>query len=218
MLVKQTTKKFYNKWLYKVTLRVPGAGVFRSYSLETILDEIDHESKSRLHYFQKARDNANYLSKVIDFLLPWESTEWTKRIESDYMDLYTNNEKFYNELIRLFSNEIKHAFEPDPEYLDVLEGNRVILVKKYPKDDFQYRVYLLPHNLKGLEDKKLYVEWLRNNSSISVTDSVIYWFTVTSWNWDRRYILVKDSATLTMLKLRGPDVMGKVYEYQIVDK
>jgi hypothetical protein len=134
------------------------------------------------------------------------------------MDLYTNNEKFYNELIRLFSNEIKHAFEPDPEYLDVLEGNRVILVKKYPKDDFQYRVYLLPHNLKGLEDKKLYVEWLRNNSSISVTDSVIYWFTVTSWNWDRRYILVKDSATLTMLKLRGPDVMGKVYEYQIVDK
>ena len=218
MLVKQTTKKFYNKWLYKVTLRVPGAGVFRLYSLETILDEIDHEGKSRLHYFQKARDNANYLSKVIDFLLPWESTEWTKRIESDYMDLYTNNEKFYNELIRLFSNEIKHAFEPDPEYLDVLEGNRVILVKKYPKDDFRYRVYLLPHNLKSLEDKKLYVEWLRNNSSISVTDSVIYWFTVTSWNWDRRYILVKDSATLTMLKLRGPDVMGKVYEYQIVDK
>jgi hypothetical protein len=192
--------------------------VFRLYSLESILDEIDHEGKSRLHYFQKARDNANYLSKVIDFLLPWESTEWTKRIESDYMDLYTNNEKFYNELIRLFSNEIKHAFEPDPEYLDVLEGNRVILVKKYPKDDFRYRVYLLPHNLKGLEDKKLYVEWLKNNPNISVTDSVIYWFTVTSWNWDRRYVLVKDAATVTMLKLRGPDVMGKVYEYQIVDK
>jgi hypothetical protein len=216
MLVKQTTKKFYNKWLYKVTLRVPGAGVFRSYSLETILDEIDHESKSRLHYFQKAKDNAVYLGKVIDFLLLWESAEWSKRIESDYIDLYTNNKKFYNEIIRLFSNEIKHAFEPDLDNLDALEGNRVILVKKYPKDDFQYRVYLLPHNLKGLENKAQYLEWVHNNTNINVTSSVIQWFLKTDWNWDRRYVLVKDEATLTMLKLRNPDVMGRVYKYQIV--
>jgi hypothetical protein len=216
MLVKQTTKKFYNKWLYKITLRVPGAAVFRLYSLESILDGIDHESKSRLRYFQKAKDNANYISKVIDFLLLWDCAEWTKRIEGDYIDLYTNNKKFYDEVIRLFSTDIKHVFQPDPDNLDALEGNRVILVKKYPKDGFQYRVYILPHALKGLENKARYLGWLNNNTNIDITSSVIHWFLRTDWNWDRRYVLVKDEATLTMMKLRNPDVMGRVYKYQIV--
>ena len=36
MKPKKTNKKFYNKWLYKVSLRLNSASAFRIYSLEEI--------------------------------------------------------------------------------------------------------------------------------------------------------------------------------------
>jgi hypothetical protein len=51
-----------------------------------------------------------------------------------------------------------------------------------------------------------------------MSDTVKNWFIKTDWNWDRRYVLVEDDQTLFMMQLRSAEVIGKVHEYQILDK
>jgi hypothetical protein len=69
------------------------------------------------------------------------------------------------------------------------------------------------------DEKERFISWVKNqNSKIRLTNSVIKWFINTDWNWDRRYVLVEDEATLLMLKLRNSSVVGRVYNYVISDK
>jgi len=41
---------------------------------------------------------------------------------------------------------------------------------------------------------------------------------ITEWNWDRRYMYVEDEMTLLMIKMRSSEVLGRIYEYHIIDK
>jgi hypothetical protein len=69
------------------------------------------------------------------------------------------------------------------------------------------------------EGKMQYVNWLKKQyPKVTCTEAVEKWFVTTDWNWDRRYILVKDESMLLMLKLRNPDVVGRIYNYQLCDK
>ena len=68
-------------------------------------------------------------------------------------------------------------------------------------------------------DKRIYVEWIKGqHDRILISDAVKEWFVHTDWNWDRRYVLIEDSQTLLMLKLRNPEAIGRVYDYVISDK
>jgi len=69
------------------------------------------------------------------------------------------------------------------------------------------------------EDKVKFIEWVeKQKPRITCTNAVKEWFIKTDWNWDRRYVLVEDEQTLLMMKLRGPEVVGKIYNYVICDK
>jgi hypothetical protein len=74
--------------------------------------------------------------------------------------------------------------------------------------------------MKGDIDAKFkYMEWVAmQGDKIRLTPIVKDWFIKTEWNWDRRYLLVEDTATLLMLQLRSGEAIGKVYEYVVVDK
>jgi hypothetical protein len=77
----------------------------------------------------------------------------------------------------------------------------------------------LPHKIKDRKDKKEYVNWVSGqNNRILISDAVKEWFITTDWNWDRRYVLIEDSQTLLMLKLRNPEALGRIYDYVISDK
>ena len=74
--------------------------------------------------------------------------------------------------------------------------------------------------MKGdVDAKHKYMEWIvMQGDKIRLTPVVKKWFIKTEWNWDRRYLLVEDTATLLMLQLRSGESIGKVYEYVVVDK
>lgn len=220
---KYTRRKFYGKWLYKVTVSVPGASIFRMKSTNDVIlfcasdNTEDHYGYSTK---DKAYQNKKDILAIAEVLNSWDNTLWTKRIETDSMDIYTNDQEKYQEAINQLTHLLVHAFEPDPNYIKDLNISTNVIVKKYPHNTYRHKVFLLPHKMdRDPALRKQYLDWIEAQSPrILITEAVKTWFIKTHWNWDRRYVLVEDSQTLLMLKLRNSDVAGKVYDYVLADK
>ena len=218
---KQTTRKFYNKWCYKVSLEIKGAAVFRTVPLSEVERYCDKcGGNSYRHSIEtKVFHNKEQIAELSKFLLNYDPSIWSKRIENSNIDFYTNDLKFYNDISNQYKDFVNLRFEPDVNS-NILDQPQVIVGKKLPHNKYQFRVYLLPHKLAGdTEEKEKFINWMKTqNSKIRLTDTVIKWFMHTDWNWDRRYILVEDEPTLLMLKLRNSSVVGRIYNYVISDK
>jgi hypothetical protein len=183
-----------------------------------LLDKLHRDAKTaNLYYLNKASIGRQDLNLIVSHLCPLDKSRYFIRVEKDCIDIYINEQKLFDELCKGMKDIIKQAFQPDQDNINLLD-RKVIIVKKYPKDDFRYRVYLKPHTIKNREDKIKYLGWLDQNKDYSVSNSVRNWFITTDWNWDRRYMLVKSEPALLMLKLRNADAVGSVYEYMISDK
>ena len=214
-----TSRKFYNKWLYKVTLNIPGVAVFRMNSLERI-PFLNYTGQKHTHStMARAALHKQELIALSSFLLKWDSELWFKRIECSTIDIYTNDKTMYDELFLNFEEIVCARSEPNEWDLDLLENTGSIIVKKLPHNKYAYKAFLLPHKIKDRKDKKDYVNWIEGqNNRILISNAVKEWFVHTDWNWDRRYVLIEDSQTLLMLKLRNPEAIGRVYDYVISDK
>ena len=220
---KLTSRKFYNKWLYKISLRQNGAAIFRYKDLKFVRDFCSQTENHDRPYsvFHKAFQQKDSILEICEFLEQWDSKLWSKRIENNIIDFYTNDKNFYQQLSLKFAEVLIHRFEPDEDNLDVLNTDAsVVSVKKLPHNRYRYRVYLLPHKMAG--DKELkhrYVAWLKSqNPRITCTPAIEKWFVYTDWNWDRRYVLVEDEHTLLMMKLKHSEVIGRIYNYIVSDK
>jgi hypothetical protein len=217
-----TKKKFYGKWLYKATLRIPGIPILRMNSLDNAIDLL---SKSCLdeyigyHYYKKASANKEDMTGLCQYLKSLNTNDWYKRIERDNIDLYTNDPTIYNYLIDRFQHILCLTVEPDISRKEEYEDNHHILCKKLPHDRYRYRVYLKPHKMNSDRSaKQSYISWLENQNNVLISQAVKNWFIATDWNWDPRYILVEDHKTLLFLHMRNSEVLGRIYEYALSDK
>jgi hypothetical protein len=219
MKSKKTRKKFYNKWLCKVTLSIEGIGIFRIYDLDSIRDKLTVNDQYNYHA-DKAQKNKKIIIDLAELLKSFSRNQWAKRIEGSCIDIYTNEHVIYQSICDQFKEYAIHFFKPDPGSEEFLDDKKSILAKKFPHDRYRYKVYLLPHKMsKEIEEKNRYVTWIKKQiPQITFTESVERWFKETNWNWDRRYILVEDEKTLLMLKLRNPEIVGRIYNYVICDK
>lgn len=219
---KITSRKFYGKWLFKVSVTVGGASIFRSHTLQQIIEFCNDTSGtySPYSYVGRAVPHKGPLLEVSSFLIKFPTDIWSKRIESDQVDLYTNDRAFYDAAVDQLKHRILHRFEPAEGSEADLESTQTILVKKLPHNRYNYRVYLMPHKMAfDTEGKTKYLDWLKQQEErITCTPAIEQWFTKTNWNWDRRYVLVEDEQTLLMLKLRNSDVVGRVYKFVVGDK
>lgn len=220
ILTKTTSKKFYNKWLYKVTVYCPGIHVLRfADTLDAVINHMNAVKKDPVWWYRRdVRANRYQILTLLNLLNNYPK-EWGKRIESSYVDIYTNNLNLYDELSKVMVNDIIHRYEPDTAELDLLDDRYTIVSKKLPHDRYQLRVYLQPHKIKDHDEKLLFLDWLEGQKPrVTLSKSVRDWFLYNYINWDRRYILVEDDATLLMIKLRQANVVGKVYRYVVPDK
>ena len=214
-----TNRRFYNKWLYKVTLNIPGVAIFRQNSLEKI-PLLNFDGQKHTHStMARASLHRQELIALSSFLLEWDKELWSKRIEYSAIDIYTNDKTMYTDLFLTFEEMACARSEPNEKDLDLLENTGSIIVKKLPHNRYAYKAFLLPHKIKDRKDKKEYVDWIvGQNDRILISNVVKEWFIETDWNWDRRYVLIEDSQTLLMLKLRNPEALGRIYDYVINDK
>lgn len=220
---KSTQRKFYNKWLYKTCFDIDGCTLLRSESVAAVQQFLSSPLPAHVRYvsWRKAHDNNAVMLKLCDFLLLHAKDTYALRIENSRLDVYTNDRTFYDQIGQLLDTQLVHRFEPTDHIIAVLNAApNIIAVPKLPKDRYRHRVYLLPHKMaRDKAGKQRYLAWIKSQAPrITCTPALERWFVSTEWNWDRRYVLVEDEATLLMLKLRNAEVMGRVYNFVISDK
>jgi hypothetical protein len=203
MKIQQTKRKFYNKWLYKITLRIVGVTQFRVKSLWEI---IEFSKNAKLVELATALEQLNDEDRAV-------------RVEHNQIDVYTNDRAFFEKIIDQFKSELIHCFAPALGSETVLDQKRTIISSKLPHDKYRYKVFLQPHKVSSIEDKIRWVNWLDTQSDrVLISESVKTWFIKTNWNWDRRYVYVEDEQTLLMIKMKNPEAVGSVYSYAVLDK
>lgn len=199
--IKQTTRKFYNKWSYKVSFNLKGITALRVLSFE----EVSQKSIS-----EDVRLFVEELAKL-------DTSLYSKRLENQIIDIYTNDSAIFQNLHDKFNHCVRHAFAPSGQEL-IADGN-FIVAKKLPHDRYQYKVFLQPHKISNPEEKLNFLNWLDTQvPRVSITKTVKTWFYKTHWNWDRRYMYVEDEKTLLLIKLKCSEAMGTIYSYQVSDK
>ena len=220
---KLTKKKFYNKWLYKVTLFCPGVALYRLMDYKDTINFLNNPTNYIQTIFSshtKALKNKETLLEVTKLLDSLDLKDFAKRIEVNTLDIYVNDRALFDNISNKFESLIVNRSAPNTANLALLENTNFILTKRLPHNKYRYKVFLLPHRFKGDRTaKKRYIAWLDTQGDrISISDSVKNWFLTTDWYWDRRYMYVEDANTLLLLKMRDSEAMGKIYEYMIVDK
>ena len=219
IVTKKTEKKFYNKYLYKVTLRCRGARIFKVLNPLEIIDKDESTILSSYYPWRNYYSYEKMLLLDIAAVLQNYPDEYSTRVESVILDIYTNSRELYEQLSAKFPMKITHRFEPDSESLEILDEKNTLAVKKLPHGKYEYKVFLKPHTLPNTDEKIRLLEYLDTlKPSITLSDAVKSWFKYTMTNWDRRYILVDNEKTLMLLKLRQGSVFGQVYKYVVVDK
>jgi hypothetical protein len=195
----QSKRKFYNKWLYKVTIKLGNPNIFRHNSVESI--------SNNLKVHKETRNLAKLLSDIKDFQL---------RIETKFIDVYINEKDHFDQLIDRFEKSIKHCFSPHPDLESESINPKDIIANKLPFDRYRYKVFIKAHAIRDSHQKYNYLKWLETqHPRILITESTKDWFIKTSWNWDRRYMYIEDEQTLLMAKMRQCEVLGSVYTYKV---
>lgn len=217
-----TKKKFYGKWLYKSTLKIPGIAILRVLSLDDAIDFLSRPHTDKrvvLNLYKKALDNDKDMIDLCCYLKSLNIEDWYKRIERDNIDLYTNDSEIFKDLINKFQHILYLKSEPDLSRKHDYDNGRHIVCKKLPHDRYRYKIFLKPHKMRGSNSAKHeYINWLENQKNVLITQSVKDWFIRTDWNWDPRYMLVEDHKTLLFLHMRNAEVLGRTYEYVLSDK
>lgn len=217
-----TKRKFYGKWLYKASLKLPGVAILRQHSLEDVIDFLNnnHNDESlKYSYHKKAYNNKDTIIPLCAYLKTINPSDWSKRIEVNNLDIYTNDSEVCNSICENFKDILLLRSEPDQERVVEYVNQHHIICKKLPHDRYKYKIYLKPHKMKNdRASKRQYIDWLETQKNVLISEAVKNWFIRTDWNWDRRYILVEDHKTLLFLHMRNAEVLGKVYEYILSDK
>jgi len=218
---KKTKKKFYNKYIYKITLNLKGSVSLRYNSLDEVLNKCVQQdfsagTKWRDRVFKELRDNSHHWIKLIGILNQYDNKTWSKRLEGDYIDFYTNDKSMYETIGSEFEQFCVLRSQPEKgKEQQLLESNKEIFCKKLPHDKYQFKVYLKPHRVRR-DEKAALANWLDNQRpNITFTSSIKKWLLSTESNWDRRYIYVDNESTLLMIKLRSSEVLGRVHKYVI---
>ena len=197
---KISNRKFYNKWLYKVSLRVVGSYIFRRYPI----GEVGLCSSDAL---------------IIDldkFLSTLPPNDYATRVEFSVLDIYVNDAALQQTIIKRFSAAVRNYAVPSERVLDSNDNELTIFANRYAHNRYRYKVFLHPHKINSREDKIRYLNWLATQGDkIRISEAVKQWFIFTNWNWDRRYLYVEDEQTLLMLKIRSADAIGPIYKIKI---
>lgn len=204
MIINRTDKKFYNKWIYKASIKIHGA---RSLHWLT-----SHEDLSWIGNRKVDIDSIVHLHTFLSF---YDPSEWQRRIESDNVDIYTNNKKLHENIVYEFKNQIDKISIPGDFDYNEKRKFEIIHRKSLPHKKYKFKVYLKPHVLDK-ESKYSFLNFLETQEEkIKISNAVKKWFIDNTVNWDPRYIYIEDEGTLLMLKLRNPDVLGRIYEIVI---
>jgi hypothetical protein len=190
-VIKKTAKLFLNKYQYKVALKTAAAHWFRTEvftKIEERLADPDNSIKKYI-YNVKSLSDENGLSYVKSiYSLLSAANDYSIRVESPILSIYTNDMDLINRLADLNQNLTKYICVPA---FNLNPGE--VFSRKL---NFLYKVHF------GIttQNYKNFVEWCENTNKVRITKK-----SKNLLSRDRSYLggyfYVKDEKTLTMVKI-----------------
>ena len=187
---KQTTRLFNGKYKYKIVLLSKAASWFRGGEVEKIKNARDSGANwtwsKKLDVSDKA--HANKIISSLELM-----ADYTIRVESPYINFYTNNEKDVETLAKIASDRVKYVSLPLPGSEPLLD-ERKILVKNL---DYDFRVTMG----RTKSNHSNFVEWCKGKEDRVRLPKSATKHLSKDHSWGGYYFYVKDEKTLTMVKM-----------------
>lgn len=189
---KQTIRLFNGKYKYKIVLLSKAASWFRGGDLNVIKKNLNSAATSGTSWVKKlTKDDYDYVFKLVAFL--GSAKDYLIRVESPYINFYTNNPIDIEKLAKLNEHNIKYVSLPEPGSETLLDNNKV-LVKNL---DYAYKITMG----KTRSNHSNFVTWcVGKEDRIRLTKSASKYLSKDA-SWGGYYFYVKDDKTLTMVKM-----------------
>jgi hypothetical protein len=214
MQYKLTKKLFYGTYQYKIVLICAGASLFRSNDLDAVLENLKQFKNTfgedDRYLFFKNR-NVIRTKEDLDYALKLQHTlslltDFDLRIESPWVNVYTNSKAAVNKLCKIDKSKVKYISEPPVD--STLAVDTIIL----PKINFDYRVTVG----RTSQDCTAFVQWAGTNSKLKLTKSCTTALSKPR-SWGGSYFYITGDNNLLMAKMHLGGCISKV-ERIIKDK
>lgn len=190
--IKQTTKRFNNKYKYKIVLVSKAAGWFRGGDFERVAEGLQSQSDANASPWsiKLTADEQHYtLSLLTTFK---KLTDYEIRVESPFISFYTNTAGNIEKIAKLDSERVKYVSLPVDGTEAILDQGKII-VKNL---DFGYKVTMG----RTRQNFSNFVEWCEGKDKIRMPARARADLSKNSC-WGGSHFYVKDEKTLTMVKM-----------------
>lgn len=214
MLQKLTTNKlFYSKWPYKVTCRIEGIYLLRSYVINSILNETFDEKFIKYHRNINLSKLKNFLQLADEYII---DSDIKKRIEGSRISFYfLNNKDFINFANKLNDYVISTAEPLNVQELEALKvNNSYTFCNNLPHKKYKFKISFkdMPVTIR-----QNLITWAEkyNNEEIYITKSTKKHFKGIKHHYGSHYFYVKDQKMITFIQLAAAGYIRKIDEYVI---
>lgn len=189
---KQTIRLFNGKYKYKIVLLSKAASWFRGSDLTNVQKGLASARTSSAPWVKKLnQDDIHYVSKLASSLALMK--DFSIRVESPYINFYTNNSADIEKLAKIEKNNVKYVCLPTPGSENLLDDKKVI-VKSL---NYDYKVTMG----RTRSNHSNFVQWcFGKEDRIRLTKSASKHLSKDS-SWGGYYFYVKDDKMLTMVKM-----------------
>lgn len=190
VLIKDTVSLFMSKYNYKIVLVSGVAYWFRH--KDNAYAEKQLAKHDQLHPIVKSGIlDIDFCTKLLSALKSFDTDLYTLRIESPYINFYTNQTSYIEKLAAINEKAIKFICLPNKNSPPLVKNT--VIVKSL---DFSFKVHVGATN----QSHTSFVLWAEGQDKLRLTKRCISDLSKTN-SWGGSYFYVKDDRTLTMVKM-----------------
>ena len=222
-----TKKKFFNEYLYKAVVRVPGCRVIldkqaTSVGVARLLEQrieklLEYTKSSNYSYYARRADHLirNAQVEQIEYWLNVKNsvTDSVKiRIEEPILSIYCNDAE---QLYKLVGENYPLMFEEihapaDAQSADILNRGEIIS-KNIP--NYNYKILLKENKLRDVATKRNLLDYLYNlGEEVRLTKSLIRHLGTNQMWFPGGYFYAKDEKIVTFINLVAPECIAGIYK------
>lgn len=190
--IKQTTKRFNNKYKYKIVLVSKASGWFRGCDFEKVTEGLlaQNEAITNPWAIKLTADEKQYTQALVTTFK--KLTDYEIRVESPFISFYTNTAGNIEKIAKLDSERVKYVSLPVDGTEAMLDQGKII-VKNL---DFGYKVTMG----RTRQNFSNFVEWCEGKDKIRMPARAKADLRKNNC-WGGSHFYVKDEKTLTMVKM-----------------
>ena len=196
---KQTIRLFNRKYKYKIVLLSRAASWFRGNDLSNVKKNL----ASAKSYVGSQKLTASDLLYAQKLLVSFSSmNDFIIRVESPYINFYTNNDSDVEKLAKIDSEHVKYVCLPAPGSESLLDDKKV-LVKNL---DYAYKINMS----RTRSNHSNFVTWCEDKTDRIRLTKTAKRNLSRDGAWGGYYFYVRDDKTLTMVKMFLGEGIGNI--------